>query len=139
MMERLIRNTYAGFMSEKEIESMLDGKDYWMDAEEWCQRHEQRNKWMEEEVAKFEKKALEALKPPKKPRKKKVDTKPPAPQYDPATVAFKGLETALDNDYLAPPEAPPETKRKVHPAVKEGSISREQAKAAVMAVVGNRK
>ena len=98
MMERLIRNTYAGFMSEKEIESMLDGKDYWMDAEEWCQRHEQRNKWMEEEVAKFEKKALEALKAPSKPRKKKVNNKPQEP-------VFKGLEEAYNEpkDYLAPP------------------------------------
>ena len=103
-METLLRNTYAGFMSEQEIEEMLNGKDLLLNSEEWCQRHEQRNKWMEEEVAKFEKKALEALKPPKKPRKKKVDTKPPAPQYDPATVAFKGLETAFDNDYLAPPK-----------------------------------
>lgn len=112
MMERLIRNTYAGFMSEKEIESMLDGKDYWMDAEEWCERHEQRNKWMEEEVAKFEKKALEALKPPKKPRSKKVSSKPQEP-------VFKGLEEAYNEpkDYLAPPEVLHEPKRKVKPAV----------------------
>lgn len=117
MMERLIRNTYAGFMSEKEIESMLDGKDYWMDAEEWCQRHEQRNRWMQEEMEKFEKAAQKALKAPKKPRSKKVDGKVPAPQYDPATVAFKELTDEVKKlrsdanaqvsnvvDYLAPPK-----------------------------------
>ena len=75
-METLLRNTYAGFMSEQEIEEMLNGKDLLLNAEEWCQRHEQRNKWMQEEMDKFEKAAQKALKPLSKPRKKKVDSKP---------------------------------------------------------------
>lgn len=36
--------------------------------------------------------------------KPKSDVNIPPPQYDPDTVAFKGLETAFDNDYLAPPK-----------------------------------
>lgn len=97
-METLLRNTYAGFMSEQEIEEMLNGKDLLLNSAEWCERHEQRNKWMEDEVAKFEKKALEALKAPSKPRKKKVNSKPQEP-------VFKGLEEAYNEpkDYLAPP------------------------------------
>ena len=103
-MENVIRNAYVGFMTDQEIQDMLNGKDLLLDATEWCARHEQRNKWMEDEVAKFGKKALDALKPPKKPRTKKVTGNVPPPQYDPATVAFKGLETGFNEDYLAPPK-----------------------------------
>lgn len=133
-METLLRNTYAGFMYEQEIEDMLNGKDLLLTASEWCERHEQRNKWMEDEMEKFEKAAQKALKPPKKPRTKKVDSKPSEP-------VFKGLEEAYNDskDYLAPPEVLHEPKRKVHPAVKEGSISREKAREAVKSVVNSRK
>lgn len=103
-MDNLLINTYAGFMSSAEIEDMLNGKDLLLDANEWCERHEQRNKWMQEQQEALVKASQKALKPPSKPRKKKVDSKPPAPQYDPAIVTFKGLETAFDGDYLAPPE-----------------------------------
>jgi ATP-dependent protease ClpP protease subunit len=95
-MEKLLRNTYAGFMSEKEIEDMLNGKDLLLDAEQWCERHEQRNQWMQQEVEKFEKAATKALKKPSKPRSKKVKGNIPPPQYDPSEVAFKGLETGFD-------------------------------------------
>jgi ATP-dependent protease ClpP protease subunit len=95
-MEKLLRNTYAGFMSDKEIEDMLNGKDLLLDAEQWCERHEQRNKWMQQEVEKFEKAAQKALKAPKKPRKPKVKGNIPPPQYEPSEVAFKGLETGFD-------------------------------------------
>jgi len=94
-MEKLLRNTYAGFMSEKEIEDMLNGKDLLLDSEQWCERHEQRNKWMQEQVEKFEKAAQKALKAPKKPRKKKVDSEV-AKTDTKASESFKGLETGFD-------------------------------------------
>ena len=94
-MENLLRKTYAGFLSEKEIEDMLNGKDILLDAEQWCERHDQRNKWMQEEVEKLEKAALKALKPVKKPRRKKVDTNP-APIDTEALKPVKSLDDAYD-------------------------------------------
>lgn len=97
-MEKLLREAYAGFLSGDEINALIAGKDFVMDAEEWVERHKQRNKWMEEEMAKFEKEAQKALKPAPKPRKKKVSSKPSEP-------VFKGLEETYNEskDYLAPP------------------------------------
>lgn len=94
-MENLLRNTYAGFLSEQEIEDMLNGKDVLLDAEQWCERHEQRNQWMQEQVEKLEKAALMAAKPAKKPRKKKVDSKVAKTDTN-ASDGFKGLETGFD-------------------------------------------
>ncbi len=94
-MEKLLRNTYAGFMSEKEIEDMLNGKDLLLDATEWCERHEQRNKWMQEQVEKLEKAAQKALKPPKKPRKPKVDSGVAKTDTKPSE-GYKGLEDGFD-------------------------------------------
>lgn len=94
-MENLLRKTYAGFLSEKEIEDMLNGKDILLDAEQWCERHDQRNKWLQDEMDKLEKAALKALKPAKKPRKKKVDTNP-APINMEAPKPVKSLDDAYD-------------------------------------------
>ena len=108
--EQFIRNSYAGFLTDKELDQLIAGKDFVMDAEEWVERAENRNEWFQEQVEKLRKAAEKALKPPKKPRKKKVEGNVPTPQYDPDTVAFKGLETAFDEDtkeypdYLAPPK-----------------------------------
>ena len=74
MMERLIRETYAGFMSEKEIESMLDGKDFWLDAQEWCDRYEKRNTWLQEQMQKEMEEVSKTIKPAKKPRNKKASS-----------------------------------------------------------------
>lgn len=137
----LIKAMYKGFFTPSEIERMLSGKEFYMGKDEFLIRYEDKLNYEEQEELKLveamQKQQEEVLKAPKKPRKKKVDGKVPTPQYDPATVAFKGLETAFDGDYLAPPEVEP--KRKVHPAVKEGSISREKAREAVKSVVNNRK
>lgn len=61
------RDTYEGFLTEKEIDAMLDGKDIWIDAEGWCTRAVAR---MEHYKAKIE--ARDNPKPVRKPRKKKV-------------------------------------------------------------------
>jgi len=99
-MENLLRNTYAGFLTEDEIDSMLDGKDILLDAQQWCERHEQRNQWLQDQVNKLEEAALNALKPTKKPRKKKVNKDAPTTEnktlVEPLNDSFKGLETAFD-------------------------------------------
>lgn len=89
-METLLRDTYAGFLSEQEIEDMLNGKDVLLDAQQWMERADKRNEWFEEQTQKLVEAAEKALKPTKKPRKKKVDTNPQAQE-------FKGLETAFDS------------------------------------------
>lgn len=42
-MERVMKTTYAGFLSEAEIESLIDGKDIWLDADQFVERWEARN------------------------------------------------------------------------------------------------
>jgi YHS domain-containing protein len=54
-METVMRNTYAGFLSESEIDALLEGKDYWFDAQEFATRFEQRNEYLEEKGAELQK------------------------------------------------------------------------------------
>lgn len=42
-MERVMRSTYEGFLSEEELDSLLAGKDIWLDAESFITRWEARN------------------------------------------------------------------------------------------------
>lgn len=42
-MSRVLRKTYEGFLTDEEIEALLNGKDFWMDADEFCKRYEDRN------------------------------------------------------------------------------------------------
>jgi len=90
------KEIYSGFLSDQEFDEMMLGKNIWLDAQGWMERSEQRNAWYKEQVEKLEKAAQKALKKPSKPRKKKVDGEVLTPQYDPATRAFKDLETAYD-------------------------------------------
>lgn len=69
--ERLMREIYDGFMSETEIQSMLDNKDIWMDGEEVVRR-------ITLKVAEMEKDSKPADKPVKKPAAKKPAPKKPA-------------------------------------------------------------
>jgi ATP-dependent protease ClpP protease subunit len=52
------RKTYAGFMTDEEINMMLAGKDFWMGPQEFCDRYERRNELL---AAKEQKDALEEL------------------------------------------------------------------------------
>ena len=52
-MEKLIRNTYTGFLTEQEIEDMLDGKDLWLESSQWLERSEARNDWYKSETQKI--------------------------------------------------------------------------------------
>lgn len=52
-MEKVIRNAYEGFLSDEEINDVLKGVDLWLDAEEWVERHEARNEYIQEKLAEF--------------------------------------------------------------------------------------
>jgi ATP-dependent protease ClpP protease subunit len=47
-MEKILQDTYEGFLTEQEIEELIEGRDFWIDAEEFMLRHEQRNLYMME-------------------------------------------------------------------------------------------
>jgi ATP-dependent protease ClpP protease subunit len=42
-MSTVMFNTYKGFLTDDEIMQLLDGKDFWLNAEEFVTRHEARN------------------------------------------------------------------------------------------------
>ena len=42
--QKLMREIYDGFFAEDEINSLLDGKDYWMDADEVLKRLKNKKK-----------------------------------------------------------------------------------------------
>lgn len=72
---KLVRETYEGFMSNSEIELLLDGKQFYFDAEEIVARLEARDEYFDAQVAAMqEQAAVEASKPVPKPAKK--TTKP---------------------------------------------------------------
>jgi len=48
----LLRSIYANFLSEKEIESMLDGKDIWMSADEALKRLESKSRKIKKKASK---------------------------------------------------------------------------------------
>jgi ATP-dependent protease ClpP protease subunit len=56
-METVMYNTYAGFLTDEEIAQMLDGKDFWLNGDEFAERFNARNeiiaKQMEEAEAAF--------------------------------------------------------------------------------------
>lgn len=45
-METVIRDTYAGFLNDDELDALVDGKDFWMDAAEFGERFERRNEFI---------------------------------------------------------------------------------------------
>ena len=74
------KEIYSGFLTDKEFEEMWEGKNFWLDAEQWCDRAEARNEWFKKETEKFIKAAEAALKPPKKPRNKPTPKNPEIPK-----------------------------------------------------------
>jgi ATP-dependent protease ClpP protease subunit len=58
------RRIYEGFLTPEEIENLVKGQDFWLDANGWCERQKARNEY-------FKAKAEKAKKPPRKPRKPK--------------------------------------------------------------------
>lgn len=49
-MESVMHSAYSGFLSDEEIEQLLDGKDFWMDGDEFAQRFEARNEILREQM-----------------------------------------------------------------------------------------
>lgn len=52
-MERVMRNAYEGFLTDDEISDVIKGIDIWLDAEEWIERHEARNDYIQEKMEEF--------------------------------------------------------------------------------------
>jgi ATP-dependent protease ClpP protease subunit len=44
-MEELMKKTYEGFLTDDEIQRLIEGKDFWFGPKEFCERHERRNEW----------------------------------------------------------------------------------------------
>ncbi len=64
--EKLVRETYAGFLTDTEINEVLNGREIYLDADEARDRFEKRAKYFEEKYAQPE------PAPTKTPRKKKA-------------------------------------------------------------------
>ena len=58
--KKLIRNAYTGFLTEKEIVEMIDGKEFWFDSETIQQRLANREKYLNKEIKKLTKKPAKA-------------------------------------------------------------------------------
>lgn len=48
-MEKVLRKTYKHFLSDDELDALVDGKDFWLNAEEFAMRYEMRNTALMEE------------------------------------------------------------------------------------------
>ena len=75
---RQFREAYEGFLTEQEIDEVLEGKDIWLDAQQWCDRAMIRRDYFQSKWEKMEKEAIKASRPKrvKKPVVKKVVDKP---------------------------------------------------------------
>lgn len=92
-MEKLARTTYAGFFDEQELQALLDGKDFWMEGEEFLKRYEKRNEYLKE---KFPCACEQCA--------SKIDLA--------AFMALMGQDVPASEEEEAPPPAPPKTPRK---------------------------
>jgi ATP-dependent protease ClpP protease subunit len=72
---RLVGEVYAGFLSPNEIARVLDGKEFYLTAEEAMDRFAKRDEAIKKAVA-------EKMKPVKKPRTKRVKVVESAPKQD---------------------------------------------------------
>ena len=50
--EKLLKEVYADFLNEKEIESILNGKDLWMSSDEVTKRMDSKAKKINKEISK---------------------------------------------------------------------------------------
>ena len=48
-MERVLRKTYKHFLTNEELDALIEGKDFWLNAEEFAERYEIRNQALMEE------------------------------------------------------------------------------------------
>lgn len=74
---RKFREGYEGFLTEKEITDMLDGKDIWLDGKGWYERSLKRMEYFSKKHEAMEKEAQKASRPKRvKPKAVKSDTVP---------------------------------------------------------------
>lgn len=75
-LHRMVKERYSGFLTEKEIENVLNGQDYYFDAEEIADRLETytefQQKKFEAELEAFQKEQEDTLDCGVKPKKKKI-------------------------------------------------------------------
>ena len=73
---KMVRDRYSGFLTEKEIENVLNGQDYYFDSEEIGERLEAytefQQKKFEAELEAFQKEQEDTLDCGVKPKKKKI-------------------------------------------------------------------
>jgi len=60
-MERVLRKTYKHFLTPAELDLLMDGKDFWIDAEEFAERYEKRNEMLMAEFSEAEEAMAAAL------------------------------------------------------------------------------
>lgn len=60
---RQFREAYEGFLDEKEIDGVLEGKDIWLDAQSWCDRAVKRIEYYQEKIDNIKKAAEKASRP----------------------------------------------------------------------------
>lgn len=75
-LHKMVRNRYAGFLTETEIENVLNGQDYYFDSEEIGERLESytefQKKKFEDELEAFQKEQEDVIEGSVKPKKKKI-------------------------------------------------------------------
>lgn len=71
-MENFMRTTYCGFLTDEEIEQVIEGKDFWLGPAEFCARWEKRNKYMQALVDEVTPERQQIKRRPKRPRKPKT-------------------------------------------------------------------
>lgn len=80
MMEDVLRQTYEGFLTPKELDELIAGKDYWLNGKQFSERFNQRQEFLK---AKYGQQAApteeveEAPAPPTKPARKTRSRKTP--------------------------------------------------------------
>lgn len=60
-MHKVLRKTYAGFLTDKEIEDLIEGKDIWLDGEAFGKRFEARNAYLAKQAETEQQAARQAL------------------------------------------------------------------------------
>lgn len=71
-METVMRATYAGFLTEDELDQMIEGKDFWLGPEEFSERHDARNEFLKALCEELAEEAAETAPKPKRTRKPKA-------------------------------------------------------------------
>jgi ATP-dependent protease ClpP protease subunit len=60
-MESILRKTYEGFLTAEEIEQLIEGRDFWLDAQQFCERYENRNEMIRGKMAEVQADFMQAI------------------------------------------------------------------------------